>query len=784
MKYLLYSILFLNLSLLNAQPPSVVDDVLPAFEAYSELPREVVYVHLNKSVFIKGEGIGFKAYVLDKGTKKRSLETKNLYCIIEDSLERDVKKQLIRIENGVGSGLIRLDSTFTTGTYRFKAYTNWMRNFSEPNYFEQALTVIDPEKTEEIAPVEKELQVDAQFLPESGHALTGINAIYGAVIKDENGFGLPFVEGKVLDSEEKVVATFKLNSFGIGRFALIPKQGMEYFATFSINNKDFKVPVGFIEQQGVTCTVRDLRDKLGLILNAKFNSPTQRDQAFMLSIHNGDSIKAVDISFRDQAQVIKVFPKEDLYPGINVFTLFDSSGTPVLERLYFNPTGIAIHEITPPEIAFENDSIQVSFSVKGIDPKYWNNVSVSVLPEKTEAYKGHHNLPSYTLISPYLRGPVENAAYYFHDLTPRKAYELDNLLITQGWSSYQWNTIRNKPPNYLFDFEKGIFYKVTFNDKSTNEYFVAPTKYGASEFITVGEEQKFFSKDNFFPINDEKLGIAAIAKTGMSYPPKVFVQFKPSFVPSLGLDEVSILGNRESSILKVVQQTEAFEGFYKVQMLDEVLLLEESKGKRIEKIRNSSVGNVDFFEEDDWRRNMFLSTYLSSRGYAIDESSGVFTIRARNPNSLNNATPTIFLDGVLLTNFTVLYRFYMDQVDYIEVNPSGVGAGIRGGGGVIRIVTDPSRARRGSSGKSRVDYDIPLTFSADKRFYNPMYNTYTGSFFNSFGAVDWHPNVVIDPEGKGKFSFLNYGLPAVKLYIEGIVNDKEFVSDVVELKVQ
>ena len=32
------------------------------------------------------------------------------------------------------------------------------------------------------------------------------------------------------------------------------------------------------------------------------------------------------------------------------------------------------------------------------------------------------------------------------DRTPRKAYELDNLLITQGWSSYEWNTVRTTAP--------------------------------------------------------------------------------------------------------------------------------------------------------------------------------------------------------------------------------------------------------------------------------------------------------------------------------------------------
>ena len=627
--------------------------------------------------------------------------------------------------------------------------------------------------------------MDAQFLPESGHALTGINSIFGVIIKDDKGFGFPFLEGKVEDSNGKTVASFKLNSFGVGRFALLPKEGMNYHASFRINNENFKIPIGYIEMFGITCTLQDLRDKIGLIFNTKLPATAQREQNFMLSLHNGDSIKAIDVSFTEGPKAIKVFPKEDLYPGINVFTLFDGSGKPVLERLYFNHQGIAIHEASEPSLEIVDDSVQVSFSVKGIDPKYFNSLSVSILPQGTETYKAHHNLPSYTLLNPYVKGPIENASYYFTDRTPRKAYELDNLLITQGWSSYKWITVRTAAPKYLYDFEKGISYIVTLNGKDSNDFFISPTTNNTSEFITIGDGQKIFSKDNFYPISDEKLGIAEIGKNGLWQQPKIFVQFKPTFIPPLGINKVAILENKMAQVLEESGNTaESFEGFYKVQMLDEVVLLEKKEEQRIETLKNRTVGRVDVFEKDDWRRNMTLGTYLSGQGYAVNETSGTFDISVRNANSFNNTTPLIFLDGVLLSSFSVLYRFSLDIVDYIEINKSGVGGGIRGGGGIIKIFTDPSKAVRRKEGQSLTTYDIPLVFSSERRFYNPMYNAYTGSFFNTFGAVDWHPNVIISTNGIGRFSFLNYGLPSVKLFIEGVVNDDEFVSDVKELKLQ
>ena len=94
---------------------------------------------------------------------------------------------MLLIEEGVGHGSFSLDSLFTTGTYVFRAYTNWMQNFSEPNYYEQTLEVIDPETDEYRPNTISEKNLDAQFLPEGGRAVAGLEAVYGVIVKDPSG---------------------------------------------------------------------------------------------------------------------------------------------------------------------------------------------------------------------------------------------------------------------------------------------------------------------------------------------------------------------------------------------------------------------------------------------------------------------------------------------------------------------------------------------------------------------------------------------------------------------
>jgi len=111
------------------------DKISTAYSNYVKLPREVTYAHLNKSLYLKEETIGFSVYVFDKASKTRSNVTTNVYCSIEDSKGKILNKALILSENGVANGSFLVDSTYASGSYTFKAYTNWMKNFDEQNFY-------------------------------------------------------------------------------------------------------------------------------------------------------------------------------------------------------------------------------------------------------------------------------------------------------------------------------------------------------------------------------------------------------------------------------------------------------------------------------------------------------------------------------------------------------------------------------------------------------------------------------------------------------------------------
>ena len=212
------------------------------FNNYTKPLQEVIYSHLNKTKFIKGESLGFTSYAFNKQNKLLSSITANLYCVITDSNNKVVKEKLIQVKNGIANDSFRIDSIFRSGKYTFKSYTNWMLNFSKHNYFVDTFEVIDPETTKFVEKTKKSNKIDVQILPESGHLLSDVVNTMGVVVKDSLGYGFANLKGEILDTNNNHITSFQLNKLGIGRFSFIPKSNLEYKAIIEKNGKKITTP--------------------------------------------------------------------------------------------------------------------------------------------------------------------------------------------------------------------------------------------------------------------------------------------------------------------------------------------------------------------------------------------------------------------------------------------------------------------------------------------------------------------------------------------------------------
>ena len=765
-----------------------LEDIITPFKDYSSLYREVAYCHLNKSTYIKGEMIGFSGYVFDKDLKTPSKLTKNLYCVITDDSNNIIKSKLVKVNNGFTNNIFNTDSLFTSGNYKFKAYTNWMKNFDERNAYVEYFRVIDSEIDSTVKSTITENVLDAQFLPEGGHFVDFVKTNVGVVIKNSQGFGEPSVEGDVYDANNKFITSFKTNSLGIGRFLLFPEINQKYKVKINHLNKDFEFSIEDIKLKGIAIHVNNSNGNVAL--EFKTNQETLKDikdKPFKLVIHNGKEAKGVNIAFTEK-DLVKMVDYEELLPGLNIFTLFDENNAPILERMFFNFNGIDIINSGNMSYAKEKDSMRIYIPLKNLHDALEENqnISISVLPEGTKSYERHQNIISHTFLQPYLKGYIENAKYYFTNIDAEKRFALDNLLITQGWSSYNWNNIFNNNVTDSFVFEDGILFKANKNSNGINDFILYPLKNNDGHIISLSEDKNSFVKSGLFPEEDEKLSIGALGKKGKLNDPGLYVQFFPSKIPELH-NEFETLYTNQSAITKATPNKPfTLTDITETQQLEDVIVkAAPRKSTKLEKFRASALDIVDVFDNTKRELNLTFSQYVNFYlpDFIASEAGGTLDVINRNPVSFQTNRPAIYLDDVLISSLEIFIGFFMNDVDFVAVNRRGVGEGFLGAGGVIRIYTASGFYNRDLKTNFSRKFEFPLAFADNKKYYVPKYDLYNDDFFKEYGVIDWIPNCKVDSQGNLNFTVYNPANNNIKLFIEGVCDEGAFISEIKVLNV-
>ncbi|WP_431243876.1 hypothetical protein ACQ9BO_05065 [Flavobacterium sp. P21] len=107
------------------------------------LGTESVLVKTNTSTVLTGETLYYQLYCLNK-TNVFSDISEVAYLEVINNHKESVFKTKISLKNGIGSGDYFIPTTLTTGNYKLIAYTSWMLNNNQNNFFEKDFTIINP----------------------------------------------------------------------------------------------------------------------------------------------------------------------------------------------------------------------------------------------------------------------------------------------------------------------------------------------------------------------------------------------------------------------------------------------------------------------------------------------------------------------------------------------------------------------------------------------------------------------------------------------------------------
>lgn len=112
-------------------------------EYNAQSPEDRVYLQLDKPFYQPGDDIWLAAYVRD-GLSLKPSEKSDIVHVELISPKGTVEKKINLIgKNGKAAGDFKLDKEALGGLYKIRAYTNWMKNEGNDNYFEKEIQVQD-----------------------------------------------------------------------------------------------------------------------------------------------------------------------------------------------------------------------------------------------------------------------------------------------------------------------------------------------------------------------------------------------------------------------------------------------------------------------------------------------------------------------------------------------------------------------------------------------------------------------------------------------------------------
>ena len=318
----------------QAQTASVMEEPLHIFNQYrAQYVQEKLYVHTDKNSYITGEICWFRVYCVDASDNMPSSVSKIGYVEILDKNNRPVLQQKVSLKPGEADGSLIIPVTIPSGTYKFRAYTNWMKNFGPEYFFEKAIRIINPVNLVPDSSIAKIKHYDIQFFPEGGNLVQNIQSKLAFRITDAYGRGLD-CDGMLLNASGDTILNFHPRHFGLGNFLFTPLAGQSYKAMIRFpNGEEVIKELPMVYGQGYVMNLAKRSDgQLVVTLRA---SPGLDEALVYLFVHGSHSSLPVKTGkIANQTAEFLINPGE-LEDGISQITVFNNTNQPVCERLYF-----------------------------------------------------------------------------------------------------------------------------------------------------------------------------------------------------------------------------------------------------------------------------------------------------------------------------------------------------------------------------------------------------------------------------------------------------------------
>jgi hypothetical protein len=872
-----------------------IDKLIASLQKWTDAnPQEKVYLHMDKPYYALGDTIWFKGYVTVGSKHQLSALSGSLYVDLITEQDSLVKSLKLPITAGMVVGDFELGDDLRQGSYRIRAYTQWMRNAGEDYFFDHTFTVgeiandniitkvdyqykdagskpilvaslnytddagkaisdkdvryqifinkqnvlnrntktdaqgrvvinIDNEKHVNLSgayirtiiegankqtiirnfPIKANLaQSDVQFFPESGNLVNGLSSHVGFKAVGIDGAGIN-VTGKIVDETNAEVGDIETLHAGMGSFLLKPQAGKTYTANVSFaDGSTKKITLPKADNDGYVLSIfQPNKDSILVRIAATANQVAAGQSVSFIAQTGGDVIFASPIKIAKPTTTIWL-EKKSFPTGVTQFTIFNSAGDPLNERIAFirgndmMKLGVKSAKTTYKK----KEPITINLDAK--DSKgagTGGTFSMSVIDEtKTPMDESAEStIFSNILLTSDLKGYIEKPNYYFTGETEDIDKALDNLMLTQGYRRFTWkqvtNTVITKP---IFDAETGLGFKIsgqimTLGKKPAANAIVnlISIKSQIAKTTTADADGRF-KFDGIFLLDSVKFAI--IGKSAKnSDNVKVVLDTLPKLRIGINRNLPDVSTNINNTLKTYIENGKKLDDFYeksgqldKVQRLKEVRINARKSRQNngitpqgMFQVPDASADKVITVDPDEAGRYITLGSYLQGRLQGIQvKPDGEYgsTLVELGARATGNAPITMYIDGrKLITQDAVSEALdgsiMPEDVAKIEV--------IRTNQAMVNFLGGPAVLILTRLGYTRKQYNpnvvniAPKGFNKVREFYAPKYSNAgdADKVPDYRTTIYWDPRVITNASGNAAINFYNADGPgSYKVIIEGI----------------
>lgn len=767
----------------NAQTPEQLLEKIN-----SNYTAEKIYIQYDKSNYIAGETIWFKAYLMEGFMPSIKSTVIGIELLNESGVIID--KKVLPIVGSAAIGEFTIPKSLPQGSYIVKAFTQHLMNFGSERFYYQKINIYNPTTP---ANTQSEPTVfSVYFFAEGGNIIA--NTKNTIAFKCTDKFGNPQnVSGNIIDSKNNEILSFTSTHNGMGKFEFTPKPGEKYFADCMMGSTQKKMKaLPDILPEGIVLNLKMKDGKTTFNIDASTIVNENLKPSYILGVQENQIAFKVPFQSADK-NIFGLIPTENLPTGILQVTVFTKENKPLAERLLFINSGDYI-----PNSSFKSENINLTSHMKNtfsfaLDDTLNGTFAVSVTDGNLEKSK-EDNIVSRFLLTDDIKGLVYDPTYYFEAKDYIHEQNLDLVMLTNGWRRYSWDEIfTNRFPK--MDFKDPGF--ITLNAVALDPTFKKPI---LNTELTVFVKTKDKPLDLLMTSTDS---VGRISLSGMMFEDsaklnflnkggkkqKVYLQItsRPTrdlfntantAIPPIYFNKPSEQYQEKIKEVFLFNQNPNSNGI----LLDEIKILTKAKSEKEKfekKYTTGRLGNMankelDFLS-DPPKSSLNIFDYLKSRLNGVNITGGPlnYSIVYRNARSLLGGPiqMSVFLDEAQV-DASFISTMKVSDIAMVKVFANGLSPT---SGGTLALYTKRDNGNGPNSMLANTIEETIEGFSPTKEFFSPDYalGKENDVKMDERTTLYWNPYLNTDSESN-KISFSFYNADKVKKFriiIEGILED-------------